>query len=104
MITCLCVYDLFKELICTVVTYCMFQKAHQIHLRSHLGHHTRSWMEDSAHWHIGTVLEHRSSENKLQDPHHYHLNSRLFRHSATKQGCTSYFYTGTGFPGIGDHL
>lgn len=85
----LCVYDLFKAQTCTVVTYCMYQKAHQIHPRSHLGHHTRSLMAHSARWHTGTVLEHRSSENKLLDLHHYHLSSHLLRHSATTQGCTA---------------
>lgn len=85
----LCVYDLSKAQTCTVVTYCMYQKAHQIHPRSHLGHHTRSLMAHSARWHTGTVLEHRSSENKLLDLHHYHLSSHLFHHSATRQGCTA---------------
>lgn len=82
----------------------MYPQAHQIYPRSHLGHHTHSLMAHSAHWHTGTVLEHRSSEHKILDLHHHRLSSHLLRHTATPQVCTSYLYTETGFPGIGGHL
>lgn len=96
--------DLFKLLTCNVQTYCMFQMAHQIHPHSHLGRHTHSLMADSVHWHTGTVLVHRSSENKFLGLHRYHPSSHLLHRSAKTQGCKTCFYTGTGFPGICGHL
>lgn len=75
-----------------------------MHPHSRPGRHTRSLTADSARWHTGTVPVGRSSGNKSPCPRHFHQNSHSRRRSARTQGCTSCFYTGTDFPGIGGHL
>lgn len=85
-------------------TYCRFHTARRIRPHSRPGRRTRSPTEDSARCRTGTLPVCTSSGSKSLRPRRLRPNSRSRRRSARTRGCTSCFYTGTGFLGIGGRL
>lgn len=89
---------------CSSKTHCKLRTAHPTRLHNRPGRHTRSLKADSGHWRTWTLPVGRSSGHKTLHPRRCHLSSPLLHRSARTQGCTSCFYTGTGWPHTDDHL